>query len=147
MRGSAWCVSTFVLQKWMVLMDPASQVIRFGHLMGLWLFQGGPVNEPPANLGSVNEAPANLSSKGLLSHIANTFLGNFIELFLKQFMCTAVMDKLAILTHCERMFLKRETLLVKTNKWGTFHCSWTQCWCRCLNSQFPTRYLNTYILN
>ena len=25
-------------------------------------------------------------------------------------MCAAVMGKLAILTHCERMFLKRETL-------------------------------------
>lgn len=74
------------------------------------------MNETPANLGPMNETPANLSSKGLPSHITNTFLGNFIELFLKQFMCTAVMDKLAILTHCKRMFLKRETLLVKTNE-------------------------------
>lgn len=67
--------------------------------------------------GPVSETPASLSSRGLLSHIITTFLGNFIELFLKRFMCTAVMGKLAILTHCKRMLLKRETLLVKTDKW------------------------------
>lgn len=88
------------------LMGPSFQVSRLGQLMGPWLFQGGPVSKTPASL----------SSKGPLSHITNTFLGNFIELLLKQFMCTAIMGKLAILTHCKRMFLKRATLLVKTDK-------------------------------
>lgn len=64
----------------------------------------------------MGETPARLSSKGFLSHITNTFLRNCIELLLKQFICTAVMGKLAILTHCKRMFLKRETLVVKTEK-------------------------------
>ena len=31
-------------------------------------------------------------------------------------MCVAVMGKLAILTHCERMFLKRETLSSKNRQ-------------------------------
>lgn len=66
--------------------------------------------------GPGRETPASLSSRGLLSPIITTFLGNFSELFLKRFMCTAIMGKLAILTHCERMLLKRGTLLVKTDK-------------------------------
>lgn len=87
------------------LMGPACQVSRLGWLMRLWLFQGGPASETPASF----------SCKGLPRHVTNPYLGNFIELLLKQFMCTAAMGKLAILTHCKRMFLKREALLMKTD--------------------------------